>query len=43
MIFFWPNFDVGKEQTRNTKREDNQTDAENPYKMASTTKEAAEP
>ena len=34
MIFFWPNFDVKKEQVSNTKREHGQTDAENPYKTA---------
>ena len=33
-IFFWPNFDVKKEQISNTKREHGQTDAENPYKTA---------
>ena len=34
MIFFWPNFDVRKEQISNAKREHGQTDAENPYKTA---------
>ena len=33
-IFFWPNFDVKKEQISNTKRQHGQTDAENPYKTA---------
>ena len=32
--FFWPNFDVRKEQVSNTKIEHGQTDAENPYKTA---------
>ena len=29
-FFFLPNFDVAEEQIRKTKREDEQTDAENP-------------
>ena len=32
MIFFWPNFDVRKEQVSNTKREHGQTDARKPSK-----------
>ena len=31
-IFFWPNFDVKKEQISNTKREHGQTDARKPSK-----------
>ena len=38
MKVFWPNFDVGKEQVRNTKRDNSQTDAENPYKIVMVTK-----
>ena len=38
MNFVWPNFDVAKEQIRKTKREDEQTDAENPYKIEETSK-----
>ena len=33
MNFFWPNFDLDEEQIRNTKRENGQTDAGNPYKQ----------
>ena len=40
MKIFWPNFDVEKASLKNTKREDGQTDAENPQKEASTTKQA---
>ena len=38
MNCFWPNFDVGKEQVRNTKRDNSQTDAESPYKIVMVTK-----
>ena len=43
MIFFWPNFDVGKEQISNAKREHGQTDAENPYKTATVAREQRNP
>ena len=41
MIFFWPNFDVRKEQVSNTKREHGQTDARKPSKSILTKNDPA--
>ena len=41
IIFFWPNFDVRKEQVSNTKREHGQTDARKPSKSILTKNDPA--